>query len=225
MRGGGGADGVNYREGEFPFGEVFGVAFVRGVGGGEQVEVVVADLEEEAEEGDEGGVVARVFTLRLHEFDGQAKQAAGFVADHFEVVVFGRAGERVAPEQVHALAAVQVAELVGVDFDGGGVVEFCELGEGGEVDVVCGVDRLGGAEDAVGDGDAAAEEGGVFDVVDAGGGVVLEGVCMGGWGWTYSREAVCSIPTTRVIISRLCSGTLSQALKAVMSCFLMSFPG
>lgn len=35
-----------------------------------------------------------------------------------------------------------------------------------EVDVVCGVDGLGSAEDGVGDGDTTAEEGVVFDVVD-----------------------------------------------------------
>lgn len=44
--------------------------------------------------------------------------------------------------------------------------------EGLEVDVVGGVDGLGGAEDGVGDGDAAAEEGVVFDVVDEEGGGV-----------------------------------------------------
>lgn len=44
-----------------------------------------------------------------------------------------------------------------------------------EVDVVCGVDGLGGAEDAVGDGVAAAEERVVFHVVDEEGGRVQHG--------------------------------------------------
>jgi hypothetical protein len=39
--------------------------------------------------------------------------------------------------------------------------------EGEEVDVVCGVDGLGSAEDVVGDGDAAAEDRVVFDIVDS----------------------------------------------------------
>lgn len=43
-----GADGVDDGEGEFAFGQVFAVAFVGGVGGREEVHVVVADLEEGA---------------------------------------------------------------------------------------------------------------------------------------------------------------------------------
>ena len=39
---------------EFPLGEIFAETFVVGVGGGAEVEVVVADLEEEADGGDEG---------------------------------------------------------------------------------------------------------------------------------------------------------------------------
>lgn len=47
-----------------------------------------------------------------------------------------------------------------------------EFLEGEEVDVVCGVDGLRDAEDVVGDGEAAAELGGVLDVVDEEGGLV-----------------------------------------------------
>ena len=67
---------------------------------------------------------------------------------------------------------MQVAELVGIDADDLWVIEFEEFLEGLEVDVVCGVDGLGGAEDGVGDGDAPAQEGVVFDVVDEEGGGV-----------------------------------------------------
>lgn len=45
-------------EGEFALGEVFAEAFESGVAGcGGEVEVVVEDLEEEADRGDEGGAV------------------------------------------------------------------------------------------------------------------------------------------------------------------------
>lgn len=79
-----------------------------------------------------------------------------------------------------------------------------------------------GAENGVRDGDAAAEDGGVFDVVDAV--VVLDGVFV--WfGGTYSKDAVCSMPTTRVMISSLSGGTFNQRLNAAMHWLRMSFPG
>lgn len=59
-----GADGVDDGEREFSFGEVFAEAFERGVAGcGGEVEVVVEDLEEETDCGDEGGAVTTTFTL------------------------------------------------------------------------------------------------------------------------------------------------------------------
>lgn len=67
---------------------------------------------------------------------------------------------------------MQVAEFFCINTNDLGIVEFQELVEGLEVDVICGIDGLGGAEDGVGDGDAAAEEGAVLDVVDEEGGRV-----------------------------------------------------
>lgn len=61
---------------------------------------------------------------------------------------------------------MEVEELLRVDGDEGGVLERDELLEGAEVDVVGGVYGLRDSEDGVCDGDAAAEDGGVFDVVD-----------------------------------------------------------
>jgi hypothetical protein len=61
---------------------------------------------------------------------------------------------------------MQVEEFFGVDLQAGWVGEGTEGLEGEKVDVICAVDSLGGAVDGVGDWDAAAEEGGVFDVVD-----------------------------------------------------------
>ena len=42
---------------------------------------------------------------------------------------------------------------------------------------------------------------------------------------SISSDAVCSIPTTSVIIARLSGGTFSHALNASISCFRISFPG
>lgn len=54
-----GADSVDDWKGEFALGQVFAEAFERGVAGcGGEVEVVVEDLEEEADCGYEGGAVA-----------------------------------------------------------------------------------------------------------------------------------------------------------------------
>lgn len=38
--------------------------------------------------------------------------------------------------------------------------------EGEEVDIICAIDGLSGAVDGMGDWNTAAEEGGVFDIVD-----------------------------------------------------------
>jgi hypothetical protein len=67
-----------------------------------------------------------------------------------------RAGEGVAPEEVHALAAMQVEEFVGVDADGFGIIELGDFLQGAEVDVVGAVDGLWDTEDEVGDWHAAA---------------------------------------------------------------------
>lgn len=78
----------------------------------------------------------------------------------------------------------------------------------------------------MGDRDTAAEVGRVFYVVDAKGDYISVTEFYGGFWWiTDSREAVCSIPTTLVIIAKLSSGTFNQALNAAISCFLMSLPG
>ena len=70
---------------------------------------------------------------------------------------------------------MQIAEFVRVDPEDLRVFQFQQFLEGLEVDVVGAVDGLRGAEDGVGDGDTAAEEGGVFDVVDEEGGGVEHG--------------------------------------------------
>lgn len=70
--------------------------------------------------------------------------------------------------ELHALPAVEVEEFLRVDLDEVRVLEREEVGEGEEVDIVRAVYGLRDAEDGVCNRDAAAEDGGVFDVVDAG---------------------------------------------------------
>lgn len=62
---------------------------------------------------------------------------------------------------------MQVDELLGVDLYGFRAVESEDLLQGLEVNVVCGIDRLRGAENTVRDGDPSAQHRGVFYVVDA----------------------------------------------------------
>lgn len=69
---------------------------------------------------------------------------------------------------------MEVEQFFDVDVDGDRVVELLDFLQGEEVDVVGRVDRLGCAEDVVGDGDAATEDGGVFDVVDSENGLLAE---------------------------------------------------
>lgn len=161
-----GADAVDDGEGEFALGQVLAHALVVAVLARRQVHVVVADLEDEADDVDEGHAVDVGGRLRLHQLDAEAEQAARLVAHHLEVVVLRGAGEGVSPEEVHALAAVQVEELLGEQLDDALVAELDELLQRGEVDVIRGIDGLGDAEDVVGDGEAAAQLGRVLDVVD-----------------------------------------------------------
>ena len=118
--------------------------------------------------GAEGRDVPWGRTLGLHEFDGQAEEAARLISDHAQILVLTWAGQGVAPEEVHALPAVQVQQLLGVDVDGlRALAQRAQLAQCYKVDVVGAVDGLRDAEDGVRDGDAAAQVRGVLDVVDA----------------------------------------------------------
>jgi hypothetical protein len=63
---------------------------------------------------------------------------------------------------------VQVQELLGEYLDELGIIHGQKKGQGVEVDVVGRVDCLRGTEDGVRDRDTAAEERGVFYIIDAG---------------------------------------------------------
>lgn len=153
-------------EGELALGQILAHALVAAVLARRQVHVVVADLEDEANDVDQGHAIKAGGRFCLHELDSETEQAARLVADHLEVVILGGAGEGVSPEEVHTLTTVQVDKLLSEHGDGFLVSKALDLLEGGEVDVVGRVDGLGDAEDVVGDGEATAQLGGVLDVVD-----------------------------------------------------------
>lgn len=105
-----GADGVDDREGEFALGQILAQAFVLGICPRRQIQVVIADLEDEPHQVDERDTVdlPPLGRLGLHQLDGQAEQASGLVLNHLQIVVLGGAGQCVPPIKVHSLASVQV---------------------------------------------------------------------------------------------------------------------
>lgn len=162
-----GADAVDDGKRKLALGQVLAHALVVRVLARGEVHVVVADLEDEADEVDEGhaveGRAARA--LGLHELDAQAEEPARLVAHHFEVVVLGGAGEGVAPKEVHALPAVQVDELVGKRGQDALVVELEQLLQRDKVDVVGRVDGLRDAKDVVRHGEPPTQLRRVLHVV------------------------------------------------------------
>lgn len=113
---------MNNRKREFALRQILAKPLIPRIRRIREIQIVVADLENQAHDVDERNAVLARGGLGLHELYGESEEAAGFVADHFEVFVFGRAGEGVAPEEVHALAAVEVEEFFDVDVDCGGVM-------------------------------------------------------------------------------------------------------
>jgi len=105
-----------------------------------EVHVVVSDLEQDADEIDQWDVVAEVSAIvvgpdalvvrqrlgqRDHQLDRYSEEAASLcqasawavriertVVDHLDVLVLGRAGQALAPEEVHPLPAMQPQQLV-----------------------------------------------------------------------------------------------------------------
>lgn len=162
-------DGVNDREGEFALGQIFTEAFVLGVCGRGEVEIIVTNLEDEAHQVDQRDTVYPSFLARfgLHQLDRQAKQAAGFVLDHLQVIILVGASQGIPPVQIHPLATMEVQELGGEYFNGFILVgQVLQILEGDEVDVVGAVYSLGSAKDVVSDRDASPQLTTVLDIVD-----------------------------------------------------------
>lgn len=161
------ANAMDNRERELALRQVLAKPLVFGICRIGEIQEIVTDLKNQPHHIHQTHAVARRLALRLHQFDREPEEPACLVAHHFQVLVLAGTGEGFAPEEVHALAAVEVEEFLDVDVDRGGVVEFLGFLEGEEVDVVGGVDGLRSAEDIVRDGDSSSENGVVFDVVDS----------------------------------------------------------
>ena len=145
---------MDHGEGVLALIQVFGEALLLGVVGGSQVLVVVADLEEAA---DEAAHQVQVVVRHLgadgafgqHQSRQHAEQAPGFLVDHFQILGCGGAEGVVRPVEVVALAHVQLARLFDEDAEAQRVAELGgHAGCLGEL-VRCAVDCLGGAVDGV----------------------------------------------------------------------------
>ena len=161
-----GANAVNDGKGEFALGQILAHTLILGVGGVCQVQVIIADLENQSHDIHQSHTVFAGRALRLHELDRQSEKTTGLVPDHLQVLVLGGAGKRVAPEKIHPLAAVQIQKLFHVDVDGSRTAQLLHLLQGQEVDIVGRVDRLRSAEDVVRHGDTATQNRRVLDVVN-----------------------------------------------------------
>ena len=73
------------------------------------------------------GIVRFAAALSLHKLHSQSKEAAGFVSNHLQIVIFAGACQGVSPEEIHALSSVQIAQLFGIDLDGSWVAKFEQL--------------------------------------------------------------------------------------------------
>lgn len=131
-----GANTVNNRERELALGQVLAQPLIARVCRIRQIEIVVADLENQAHDVHQGDAVLSRRALGLHQFHGESEETSCLVADHLEVFVLGWAGEGVAPEEIHALATVEVEQFFDVDVDRNRVVELLDFLQGEEVDVV-----------------------------------------------------------------------------------------
>lgn len=104
---------MNNRKRELSLGQVLAHALVSRVLLAEQILVVVGDLKDEPNDVDKWYAVDQAPRFGLHQLDAQPEQATRLVADHFEIVVLGRARESVAPKEIHTLPAVKIDELFG----------------------------------------------------------------------------------------------------------------
>lgn len=184
-----GADTVDNRERKFALGQILTESLVLGVGRVGQVEIVIADLKGQSHDIDKAHAVFAGTALGLHQLDRQSEETARLVANHLQIVLFGRTGERVSPEQIHPLTPMQVQEFLNVNINSSGVIQLLHLLKSQKVYVIGRVDGLRGTEDVVSDGNAAAEDGVIFNIIDPGRRresvvIVVEHFA------TYSNEAV-----------------------------------
>ncbi|EKG13735.1 hypothetical protein MPH_09201 [Macrophomina phaseolina MS6] len=160
-------------ERELPLGQVLAESFVFGVRIALKIEVVVSDLENVPQQIDKGNVVARrsppiSFARHLHQLDRQPEEAAGLVGHHGQIFFLGRADQRIPPVEIHALATVQIQQLLGEYLKRPSVPQLGQFLLRQEVGIVGRVDRLRDAEDTVRHGQPATQFGRILDVIDPG---------------------------------------------------------
>lgn len=101
-----------HRKAKLALGQVLTVALVIRIVLRRQVAVVVPDLERQPQDGRQFGKVFLVVAEQLHQPDGQHEQAARLPDHHLLVLRLGRTDEIIPPVDLHALAAVQLQQLL-----------------------------------------------------------------------------------------------------------------
>jgi hypothetical protein len=100
------------------------------------------------------------------------------------------------------------------------IVEAFEFSKSTKVDVICRVDSLRNTIDRMRHRKASSQRRPIFHIIDPK--LPLAWEHSNG---EYSKELVCNISTTRVIISKATSGTYNHTLKLAIICVRISFPG
>jgi len=132
----GGHDGVHDRKTVLALREILTEGLVAMVVRRLQVEIIVEHLVHEAELIHERDVVALILTEGLHQTHGQAEEPPGLLCHHVDIFLLRRTQRVVAPVDVHALASVEVEHFFQKYLDCCCVVEFVDVLESKEVDVV-----------------------------------------------------------------------------------------
>lgn len=104
----------------------------------------------------------------LHQTDPKPEEAAGFVGYHEQILVFRRRRRCFPPENVHALASMQIHQFLVEDVDHGAryFPETEQLFLRQEIRVVGTVDGQSDAIDGMGGRSPTAKPGSVLDVID-----------------------------------------------------------
>lgn len=159
-------------EREFAFCKVFAKPLVLVVDLALEVQVVITNLEDKSQEVDEGNAVTVVIVvvsasviakrpnahhihfhlaLCLHQFDGQPEQSTSLVTNHLKIILFAWTRQGISPIQIHALATVQLNQLLDEDVDGGRATsKLRNLLHREKINVVRAVDCLRNTKNVVG---------------------------------------------------------------------------
>mmetsp|Transcript_16046 Transcript_16046/g.62632 ORF Transcript_16046/g.62632 Transcript_16046/m.62632 type:complete len:313 (-) Transcript_16046:235-1173(-) len=167
-----GRHAVDDRERELALRQVLAVGLGSKVLARLQVDVVVADLEVDAQLRHQRNEVALALAEHRHQVDRKPEQPSRLVLDHADVLLLGGASARVAPVEVEALAAVEAQHLLQEVVGGLCAAHGRAALHGLEVHVVAAVDRPRHAVHRVRHRNAPTQRRVVLDVVDQQGGGV-----------------------------------------------------